>query len=295
MQNNLVRKSVVFGMVLVMVAVMFAPVTMNVSATYSCAGSTETVANVDRIENATQIIPEESSGEGEAAISFRMEEITDGEHPSAPPRSGSERDGPTMYSPTDSNNAALGDYSPEEECENGCGPYGGGWVDNLVGDIVDLCFEKECNRHDRCYCHGLATYCKDRDRCDQDFCDDMGNAAGNNPFCIALAPIACFAVKEKGERHWWKPEKQYCLDYDNLGGEWECPAKNPTTVYVDGDFTGCPQHGTKGKPVTTVNEGKEKVALRGTVIIAAGSYPESMVISKSMTLKARWGTVVIGE
>ena len=64
-------------------------------------------------------------------------------------------------------------------------------------------------------------------------------------------------------------------------------------VYVDGD-AGSPQHGTEGKPVSTVNEGVEIVASGGTIIIAVGSYPESMVISKSMTLKARRGTVVIG-
>ena len=38
MKNDLLRKSVSFAMVLVMVAMMFAPVTMNVSATCPYAG-----------------------------------------------------------------------------------------------------------------------------------------------------------------------------------------------------------------------------------------------------------------
>lgn len=307
MQNNLLRKSVVFGMVLAMVAVMFAPVTMNVSATCPCAGSTEIVANVDRIENATRIIAEQSSGEGEAAISFRMEEITVMEHPSAPPRSGSERDDPAMYLPTYSNITALGD-SPTE-CENGCGSND--WKGVIIGTVLDPVFKESCNRHDRCYCHGYVTYGKNRARCDDDFRDDMKGDCydtfckeilgvticepASYSTCISVAGIAYGAVRLEGEEHYIKHGEQTCYDYDNRGGDWACPAENPTTVYVDGAFTGWPQHGTEGKPVTTVAAGVGKVAPGGTVIIAAGSYPESIVISKSMTLEASGGSVVIGE
>ena len=439
MQNNLLRKSVAFGMVLVMVAVMFAPVTMNFCATCSGAGSTETVANVDRVENATRIIAKEgifnigqgeiqyengkpvirlfsttwcphctwikdtfdniikeyvqtgqivayhwdldtgdntltdeietnvpqselavfqtfnpggsipafvfgnkywrigngyegqndliaeeaefrriieklvqsgetSSGEGEAAISFRMKEITVGEHPSAPPRSGSERDDPAIYPPTEPNITALGDFFPAEECENGCGPDD--WKGVIIGTVLDPIFKESCNRHDRCYCHGYVTYGKNRARCDDDFRDDMKGDCHDTfcweilgeticepvsyGTCISVVGIVYAAVYLGGEEHYIKPWEQTCYDYDNRGGEWVCPAENPTTVYVDGAFTGWPQHGTEGKPVTTVAAGVGKVAPGGTVIIAAGSYPESMVISKSITLQAHWGTVVIG-
>lgn len=322
MQNNLLRRSVVFGMVLVMVAVMFAPVTTNVSATCPCAGSTETVANVDRIENATRIIAEESSGEGEAAISFRMEEITDGEHPSAPSRSGSGRDDPAMYSPTDSNITALSNSpSREEECYlNGCGPEG--WKIKYLGFVVDpaligpyafllgTIFEDSCNRHDYCYCYGYATYCKGQGQCDLDLLHDSRKDC-KDTFCVEILGeticepttyIPCISgaqafyevVSLVGAGPYKDATLKTCSDYDNLGGEWECPTENPTTVYVDGD-AGCPQHGTVGKPVSTVTAGKEKVASGGTVIIAAGSYPESLVIDEPMTLEASGGTVVIGE
>jgi len=103
---------------------------------------------------------ETSSGEGEAAISFHMEDITVGEHPSALLRSGSKPDGPTMYTPTDSNITALSNSpSREEECENiGCGPYG--WKIDYIAMVVDPVligpstvllvntFEDSCNRHD---------------------------------------------------------------------------------------------------------------------------------------------------
>lgn len=322
MQNNLLRKSVAFGMVLVMVAVMFAPVTMNVCATCSGAGSTETVANVDRIENATRIIAKDSSGEGEAAISFRMKEITVGEHPSAPPRSGSERDDPALYSPTASNITALSNSpSREEECENiGCGPYG--WKLDYIAMVVEPVligpytvllvntFEDSCNRHDYCYCHGYVTYCKGKAACDRDFLFDMQDDCIRTlcidedcvPLCCPdlIAYALCLAgaqafydAMQFGAGPYKDARTKTCYDYDNLGGEWECPA-DLTTVYVDGD-AGCPQHGTEGKPVSTVATGKEKVAPGGTVIIAADSYPESIVIDEPMTMQASGGTVVIGE
>jgi len=113
--------------------------------------------------------------------------------------------------------------------------------------------------------------------------------------CIVSAKGFYEAVQLFGADPYKRARLKTCYDYDKLGGEWECPSENPTTVYVDKDFTGCPQHGTKGKPVSTVTAGKEKVALGGTIIIAAGSYPESLVIDDPMTLHASGGTVVIGE
>jgi len=265
---------------------------------------------------------ETSSGEGEAAISFRMEEITVGEHPSAPLRSGSEPDDPAIYPPADSNIIALSNSpSGEDECEiNGCGANG--WKVDYIGMVVDqhligpytvlLCttFKDSCYRHDYCYCCGYATYCKGRRQCDLDFLHDMENDCVRTlcydedcmPWCcpdqfafaLCLAGTTAFyeAVDLAGDGP-YEPHTT-CYDYDNLGGKWECPAENPTTVYVDRD-AGCPQHGTEGKPVSTVATGKEKVAPGGTVIIAAGSYTESLVISKSVTLEASGGSVVIGE
>jgi thiol-disulfide isomerase/thioredoxin len=474
MQNNLLRKSVVFGKVLVMVAVMFAPVTMNVCATCSGAGSTETVANVDRIENATRIIAKEGTfniGQGEIqyengkpvirlfsttwcphcpwitdtfdnvikeyvqtgqivayhwdldsgdntltddvetevpqselavfqtfnpggsiptfvfgnkywrigngyegqndliaeeaefrriieklvqnegstfdereeVITFRIGGVSNGDHSSVTPEDECEYewDGLVMDSPSDSNISTLdiSSYEDPPPCEiNGCGPEGyklthiaaaiaamGLDPTTCIPTVLfyySLLFEECCNRHDRCYCHGEVTYCYTRHDCDTKFRDEMKAACADHYddledacLILILEPIsyrlcketasaeylACKkaadvfyeAVDRYGDGSVISPEKQTCYDYYGWGGEWECPA-DLTTVYVDGD-AGCPQRGTEGKPVSTVTAGKEKVALGGTVIIAAGSYPESIVISKSMTLEASGGSVVIGE
>jgi hypothetical protein len=85
-----------------------------------------------------------------------------------------------------------------------------------------------------------------------------------------------------------------CYDYDNRGGEWECPSDNPLYVYVDGTFAGCPRHGTAGKPFITVNAGIEAVAIGGRVVVAPASYPETIVTNKRMAIEARGGSVVIG-
>jgi hypothetical protein len=86
-----------------------------------------------------------------------------------------------------------------------------------------------------------------------------------------------------------------CFDYDHRGGEWECPPDNPLYVYVDGAFTGCPQHGTIDKPFTTVNAGIDAVAIGGRVVVAPASYPEMIVTNKEMAIEASGGSVVIGE
>lgn len=474
MQNNLLRKSVTFGMVLVMVAVMFAPVTMNVSATSSCAGSTEIAANVDRIENATRIIAKEGTfnvGQGEIqyengkpvirlfsttwcphctwitdtfdnvikeyvqtgqivayhwdldtgdntltddvetevpqselavfqtfnqrgsiptfvlgnkywrigngyegqndliaeeaefrriieklvqneestfdkreeVITFRIDGVSNGDHSSVTPEDECEYewDGLLMDSLSDSNISTLDisynrDPSP---CNiNGCGPEGyklkhiaviiqamgldpTTWLPTVTV-YHDLLFEGCCcNPHDYCYCHGYATYCWSRDKCDTQFRDEMkeacdvhyddlkylclpligdpiayagcmATAKAEHVACKTVADIMYEAVDQLGEEPFDSAEKT-CYDYYGWGGEWACPA-DLTTVYVDGG-AGCPQHGTEGKPVSTVAAGKEKVAPGGTVIIAAGSYPESLVIYDPMTLHANRGTVVIGE
>ena len=476
MQNNLLKKSVAFRMVLVMVAVMSVPVTMNVSATCPYAGSTETAANVDEIENATQIIAKEGTfniGQGEIQyengkpvirlfsttwcphcilitdtfdsiikeyvqtgqivayhwdldtgdntltdeietevpqselavfqtfnpkgsiptfvfgnkywrigngyegqhdliaeeaefrriieklvqneestfdereefITFRIDGVSNSDHSSVTPKVECEYewDGLLMDSPSDSNISTLdisynGDPPP---CRiNGCGPDG--YKLTNVATVVEalglephrvlptvlfyhsLLFEECCNRHDRCYCHGYATYCYTRHDCDtllrdesKDTCDAHydGLTYGCRPFiivdpsayasCMATAKAEQVACKEVadimysvvdrvGDDPWDASKKESsCYDYYKKGEEWACPTENPTTVYVDW-AAGCPQHGTADKPASTVTGGAATIAPRGTVIIAAGSYPESIVISKSMTLEASRRSVVIG-
>ena len=464
-----------FGMVLVMVAVMSVPVTMNVSATCPYAGSTETAANVDGIENATWIIAKEGTfnvGQGgiqyengkpvirlfsttwcphcilitdtfdsimkeyvqtgqivayhwdldsgdntltdeletevpqselavfqtfnpggsiptfvfgnkywrigngyegqndliaeeaefrriieklvqneestfderEEVITFRIDGVSNGDHSSVTPEDECEYewDGILMDSLSDSKISTLdisSNGNPTPCGINGCGPEGykiryiaaaiaaTGIAITLPVVVAyhDLLFEECCcNHHDLCYCHGDATYCWSRHKCDTKFRDEMEAACDDHyddlkDVCLPLLlidPIAytgcmeaalteygvCYmaakvfytAVDRKGEGPFNSAEKT-CYDYYGLGGVWECPAENPTTVYVDGDFTGCPQHGTEAKPASTVARGGGKVAPGGTVIIAAGSYPESLVISKSVTLEASGGSVVIGE
>jgi thiol-disulfide isomerase/thioredoxin len=476
MQYNLLRRSVAFGMVLVMVAVMFAPVTMNVSATCPYAGSTETAANVDEIENVTRIIAKEGTfnvGQGEIqyengkpvirlfsttwcphctlikdafdsiikeyvqtgqivayhwdldtgdntltdeietevpqselavfqtfnpggsiptfvfgnkywrigngyegqndliaeeaefkriieklvqneestfdereeVITFRIDGVSNGDHSSVTPEDECEYewDGIVMDSPSDSNISTLdisynGDPPP---CRiNGCGPDGyalkyiaavivalglepSQWLPTVLGYHAVL-FEGCCNHHDRCYCHGYATYCYTRHDCDTKLRDEMkktcddhyddleylclpligdpiayagcrATAKAEYETCKRVANIMYSAVDWGGEGPWNAAKKESsCYDYYGLGGEWACPAADLTTVYVDWD-AGCPQYGTEGKPASTVTAGKEKVTPGGTVIIAAGSYPESLVIDDPMTLHASGGTVVIGE
>ena len=476
MQNNLLRKSVAFGMVLVMVAVMFAPVTMNFCATCSGAGSTETVANVDRVENATRIIAKEgifNIGQGEIqyengkpvirlfsttwcphctwikdtfdniikeyvqtgqivayhwdldtgdntltdeietnvpqselavfqtfnprgsiptfvfgnkywrigngyegqndliaeeaefrriieklvqneestfdereeVITFRIDGVSNGDYSSVTPEDESEYewDGLLMDSPSDSNISTL-DISytgAQPPCRvNGCGQDGykltniaavifalglepSQWVPTVLY-YHSVLFESDCNRHDRCYCHGYATYCYTRHDCDTKFRDEMKKtcdehyddlkllclplifdpiayasciaaAKAERATCKKVADIMYSAVDWRGEGSWNAAKKESsCYDYYGKGEEWACPAADLTTVYVDW-AAGCPQHGTEGKPASTVTGGAVTVAPGGTVIIAAGSYPESLVISKSMTLEASGGSVVIGE
>jgi hypothetical protein len=185
----------------------------------------------------------------------------------------------------------------QEDCRNGCGPEG--WISDYLGFVLDRYFEDACNRHDSCYCYGKATYCKNRGDCDEDFCDDMWDSCqswlGFPPIyaeCITWQQAACNTVKWLGDSFY--DPLPTCSDYDNRGGEWECPPDNPLYVYVDGAFTGCPQHGTMAKPFTTVNAGIDAVAIGGRVVVAPASYPEMIVTNKEMAIEASGGSVVIG-
>jgi hypothetical protein len=55
------------------------------------------------------------------------------------------------------------------------------------------------------------------------------------------------------------------------------------------------QHGTFRFPYNTVNKGVNTAMPGWTVLIKAGNYPETITITKPLTLKADGGTVVIGS
>lgn len=65
-------------------------------------------------------------------------------------------------------------------------------------------------------------------------------------------------------------------------------------VYVDGAYSGT-ERGTAGAPFEFVRRGIFGVVRGSSVHIEAGSYPETMVIEKAMTLRARNGMVTIGR
>ncbi len=184
------------------------------------------------------------------------------------------------------------------DCENGCGPNG--WIGDAVGTVLDPLFLEACQRHDECYCHATATYCKTREECDDDFRADMlrmcRDVHAGEPIapaaCEAAAEIAYAAVAALGESFFVDPSVQHCMDYDGLGIE--CPEAVLLTVIVDASFRGCPQLGTSTNPVTTVSSGASRVASGGTLVIAAGLYPETLTIATSITLTADAGSVTIG-
>ena len=55
------------------------------------------------------------------------------------------------------------------------------------------------------------------------------------------------------------------------------------------------QHGTFGFPYDTVIEGVDRAKPGWTVLIRAGTYPETLMISKKLVIEAEGGTVVVGS
>lgn len=57
-----------------------------------------------------------------------------------------------------------------------------------------------------------------------------------------------------------------------------------STVYVDDNFTQGSEFGTQGFPFGTIQKGVDSVSASGTVNVAAGTYSETVVINKALTL-----------
>jgi len=66
-------------------------------------------------------------------------------------------------------------------------------------------------------------------------------------------------------------------------------------IYVDGDDIGSYEIGTIEEPFVQVEDGVDYVPSEGILRIAAGSYPETLSITRPMTLTATGGTVTIGQ
>ncbi len=79
-----------------------------------------------------------------------------------------------------------------------------------------------------------------------------------------------------------------------LDGLQSCIGQSRDPCFVDSSFAGV-EMGTESNPYQTVAKGTWFVAPAGTVSIAAGNYPESLMICQPMTLSASGGTVVIGN
>lgn len=65
-------------------------------------------------------------------------------------------------------------------------------------------------------------------------------------------------------------------------------------VYVNISATGN-EDGSSARPFNSVIEGISSVGANGVVWISAGNYPETMIISRSMTLNNVGGVVTIGQ
>ena len=65
-------------------------------------------------------------------------------------------------------------------------------------------------------------------------------------------------------------------------------------VYVDWTNTGS-EDGTVAHPFNTAEEGVQVAIPGATVYIAPGSYPESFVVNRPMTLMTSGGIVTIGQ
>jgi hypothetical protein len=66
------------------------------------------------------------------------------------------------------------------------------------------------------------------------------------------------------------------------------------TIHVDGSYSGR-EEGTPTKPFNTVNEANNFAWDGARIKIQAGSYPETLVFTKTLTVLATGGTVTIGE
>jgi subtilase family serine protease len=67
-------------------------------------------------------------------------------------------------------------------------------------------------------------------------------------------------------------------------------------IFVDFNFTGSPQNGKYTNPYQTIAGGVGAVSSGGTIMIkTAGSTPETLTISKPMSIKAIGGTAIIGQ
>jgi hypothetical protein len=66
------------------------------------------------------------------------------------------------------------------------------------------------------------------------------------------------------------------------------------TIHVDGSYSGR-EEGTPTKPFNTVSEANNFAWDGARIKIQAGSYPETLVFSKTLTVLATGGAVIIGE
>jgi hypothetical protein len=66
------------------------------------------------------------------------------------------------------------------------------------------------------------------------------------------------------------------------------------TIHVDGSYSG-EEEGTPTKPFNTVGEAHDYAWDGAQIKIQAGSYPETLMFSKRLTILAAGGTVTIGQ
>lgn len=142
------------------------------------------------------------------------------------------------------------------------------------------------------------------DPTDYDFYDFVSGITegGSSGSCIFNYSAQC-AGQLKGTCS-WSSDEITCgtrVDYSNQYGEFETTypvirkwLKIGGTINVDGSYGGT-EVGTPDQPFNTVGEANQLAWDGVRIKIKTGSYPETLTISKKVTLFSNGGPVVIGE
>jgi hypothetical protein len=117
--------------------------------------------------------------------------------------------------------------------------------------------------------------------------------APSNPICVDHEAPDEFEVRNDEDESFSHKECGWVLDADcDVWGNCE-------NCSFDGLCTercwSVAQHGTYRFPYDTISEGVNHAHAGWTVLIKAGSYPETLTITKTLTLEADGGTVTIGQ
>ena len=177
---------------------------------------------------------------------------------------------------------------------NGCGPDNE-WFDAarltfiLLDVAVQAAFQTACDRHDNCYSHGEATYCKNQAKCDDEFEDDLYDICDDDGLCEVVADLFADGVREFGDAS----QSGGCDDYD---GTAPCTVSNLDVAWVDSSFDDdrvCRLDGSRSKPFRNFAQGLDAVRPGGEIRLAPGDYTVDEPVSKKATVTATEPTATL--